>query len=285
VVGKLTGWGVKVPPFSINNNADHRVEMNYLKIYCNLIRKAEQRSYTKSSKKEFGVYVEGHHTFPKSIYGKNRRIVYLTAKEHYIAHALLEKICIKRYGLNHWKTKKMNLAFCSMNSGNEFQPRYKSTLYEFAKIRLSVFKTGIKFSDERKTKISIALKGKKKPPKTKEHLEKCSKAMKGVQKSDEHKLKISKSHKEYWKNGGRNINGENNSFYNKNHSDESKKLIRDSRCNYTYTFISPEGKIFETINAKQFCINHNLSERYVYKVANGKKNNYKGWKVTRKLRT
>jgi hypothetical protein len=81
--------------------------MNYLKVYCNLIRKAEKRSYTKKKAKEQGLYVEGHHTFPKSIFGKNKRIVYLTAREHYIAHSLLEKICIKRYGLNHWKTLKM----------------------------------------------------------------------------------------------------------------------------------------------------------------------------------
>ena len=68
--------------------------MNYLKTYCNLIRKTEQRGYTKKKAKEQGLYVEGHHTFPKSIYGKNTRIVYLTAREHYIAHALLERICI-----------------------------------------------------------------------------------------------------------------------------------------------------------------------------------------------
>jgi len=259
--------------------------MNYLKVYCNLIRKAEKRSYTRNKAKKLGVYVEGHHTFPKSIYGKNKRIVYLTAKEHYVAHALLEKICIKRYGLNHWKTKKMNLAFCSMNSGNKFQSRYKSVLYEFAKIRLSIFKTGVKFSEERRTRISIALKGKKKPPKTKEHLEKCSKAMKGVKKSEEHKLKISKSHKEYWKNGGRNTNGENNSFYNKKHTNQSKKLITDSKCKYVYTFISPEGEIFETINAKQFCIDYNLSCRYIYRVVNGRQDNHKGWKATRRPRT
>jgi len=258
--------------------------MNYLKIYCNLIRKAEKRGYTKKKAKEQGLYIEGHHIFPISIYGKNKRIVYLTAREHYIAHALLEKICIKRYGLNHWKTKKMNLAFCSMNYGNKFQSKYKSILYEFSRIRLSFFRTGIKFSEERKTKISIALKGKKKPPKTKEHLEKFSKAMKGVKKSEEHKFKISKSHKEYWKNGGRNVNGENNSFHNKKHTDESKKLIRDSKCKHVYTFISPEGEIFETINAKQFCIDYSLSVRYVYKVVNGKQNNHKGWKISRRPR-
>jgi hypothetical protein len=262
-----------------------RVEMNYLKAYCNLIRKAEKRGYTKKKAKEHGLYVEGHHTFPKSIYGKNRRIVYLTAREHYIAHALLEKICIKRYGLNHWKTKKMNLAFFSMNFGNEFQSRYKSVLYESCKIRSSNFKTGIKFTQERRSKISLALKGKKKPPKTKEHLENYSKAMKGVKKTEEHKLKISKSHKEYWKNGGRDVTGENNSFYNKKHTNETKKLLKDLRCKHLYTFISPDGEIFKTINAKQFCIDYKLTEKCVYKVAAGKKPSHKGWKISRRPRT
>ena len=32
--------------------------MNYLKTYCNLIRKAEQRGYTKKKAKEQGLYVE-----------------------------------------------------------------------------------------------------------------------------------------------------------------------------------------------------------------------------------
>lgn len=35
-----------------------RVEMNYLKVYCNLIRKAENRGYTKKKAKEFDLYVE-----------------------------------------------------------------------------------------------------------------------------------------------------------------------------------------------------------------------------------
>jgi len=40
--------------------------MNYLKHYCNLIRKAENRAYLEG-------YVEEHHIFPISIYGENKR--------------------------------------------------------------------------------------------------------------------------------------------------------------------------------------------------------------------
>ena len=256
--------------------------MNYLKVYCNLIRKAEQRNYTKKKAKEKGVYVEGHHTFPKSIYGNNKRIVYLAAREHYIAHALLEKICIKRYGLKHYKTIKMNQAFCSMSAKNKTQVRYTSVLYENCKKRMSELKTGIKFSIERRENISKSLKGKSKPPKSKEHIEKFSKKMKGIKKEEEHKNKISVSHKKFWENGGRDITGEKNPFYNKNHTIETKEKLSDSKCKYVYTFISPDGEIFKTINALKFCKENNLFSKFVYEVVNGKRESYKGWTATRR---
>jgi hypothetical protein len=103
--------------------------MNYIKVYCNLIRKAENRTPPEG-------YTEKHHTFPKSIFGKNNRIVVLTAREHYIAHALLEKICIKRYGLNHWKTKNMVNAVIIMKGNYEY---YNSFLYEQSKKRFSFY--------------------------------------------------------------------------------------------------------------------------------------------------
>lgn len=73
--------------------------MNYLKVYCNLIRKAQQRQVVEG-------YIEKHHIFPISIFGKNNKIVVLTAKEHYIAHALLEKYISKDMELIIGKRKK-----------------------------------------------------------------------------------------------------------------------------------------------------------------------------------
>jgi hypothetical protein len=85
----------------INNNANKlRAVMNYLKVYCNLIRNAQQRQVVEG-------YTEKHHIFPVSIFGKNNKIVVLTGREHYIAHALLEKIYLKRYGLRDQRTYKM----------------------------------------------------------------------------------------------------------------------------------------------------------------------------------
>ena len=114
----------KSPHYNINNDTPTKRIMNYLKQYCNLIRKAENRTPPEG-------YTEKHHTFPKSIFGKNNRIVVLTAREHYIAHALLEKICVKRYGISHWKTYKMIKAHISMKCGKYFNNR----LYESSRVR------------------------------------------------------------------------------------------------------------------------------------------------------
>jgi len=132
--------------------------MNYLKVYCNLIRKAENRTPPEG-------YTEKHHTFPKSIYGNNNRLVVLTAREHYIAHALLEKICIQRYGLKNWKTIKMNFAHISMKGNN--RKYLNSYLYENARKRRSESIKGIsinkgnRHSKEAKQKMSEMRKGMK----------------------------------------------------------------------------------------------------------------------------
>lgn len=83
-------------------------------------------------------YSEEHHIFPKSIYGENDRLVFLTAREHYIAHALLERIMIKRYGFHHPNSVKMCWAFNRMNSGNQYQEvHFNTRLFEAARIRKS----------------------------------------------------------------------------------------------------------------------------------------------------
>lgn len=172
--------------------------MNYLKVYCNLIRKAEKRTPPEG-------YTEKHHTFPKSIFGKNNRIVVLTAKEHYIAHALLEKAFIKRYGLHHYRTQKMIHAFWRMNTRKNKSRYSNSILYEFSKInhskQISIKMIGNKHSlgavksketieklrrsnigksltEEHKQKISISLKGWTPPPKSEETKRKMSESKK-----------------------------------------------------------------------------------------------------------
>jgi hypothetical protein len=106
--------------------------MNYLKVYCNLIKRAEDRDCPKG-------YTERHHVFPKSIFGNNDRIVVLTGREHYIAHLLLQKMCEKRYGVESKRTQKMLCAHINMKSKGRY---FNSYLYEIAKEKRSKSMTG-----------------------------------------------------------------------------------------------------------------------------------------------
>jgi len=81
------------------------------------MRKAEARGWTKTSAP---CYVEEHHVFIKAIFGENSRVIYLTAREHFIAHLLLWKTCRKRYGVQHWKTAKTGKALQSMSMKSKF---------------------------------------------------------------------------------------------------------------------------------------------------------------------
>ena len=153
--------------------------MNYLKAYCNLIRKAENRIAPEG-------YTEKHHIFPKSIYGNNNKVVVLTAREHYISHALLEKALIKRYGVNDNRTKKMITAFWCMNNQKTKNEYLNSYFYEASKIRYIDSQKGKKISEEQKKKISEALKNR---IFSEEHKRKLSVANKGKKQSEEHRKK------------------------------------------------------------------------------------------------
>jgi hypothetical protein len=107
--------------------------VSYLKHYLKLMRKAEQRGWTRKSAP---CYVEEHHIFIKAVFGENDRVVYLTAREHFIAHLLLWKACRKRYGVQHWKTAKTGKAVQAMSMKSGFtENRYVLNSHEFAMTR------------------------------------------------------------------------------------------------------------------------------------------------------
>lgn len=164
--------------------------MNYLKIYLRLIRKAESREWERETA---SVMTEKHHIFPRSIYGKdrggtNKRCVYLTLREHYIAHALLMKGFVKRYGIQHSKSAKMIYAFHMMNIMRERIGYPNSYLYETS----------------REHYVNMRI-GRKRKPFSPEHIEKLR--QRGL--------------------------GENNHFYGRTHSEESKlkqRLVKLGKC-------------------------------------------------------
>jgi hypothetical protein len=141
-----------------------RIAMNYLKVYCKLIRKEEENKLTRKEAKSKKEYLEGHHVFPRSIYGENgsgnTRVVYVSPRVHYILHVLLEKAFMKRYGVEHWKTKKMTFAHI-MLKGHDIHEKYiNSHLYDAARRRHSKNMKNVKKSEEMKRKLSLAKKGK-----------------------------------------------------------------------------------------------------------------------------
>jgi hypothetical protein len=164
--------------------------MNYLRTYCNLIRKAEQRGYAKKKAKELGVYVEGHHTFPVSIFGKNKRLVYLTAREHYVAHALLERICIQRYGKEHWKTYKMTNAHIIMGGRGKYKNSY---IYEEARKRYSENRTGVPMKEESKLKLRNYRLGTKQSPEVTEIVRRKNTGKKRTQEQRDRMSRVQKS--------------------------------------------------------------------------------------------
>ena len=94
--------------------------MNYQIIYDQIIDRAKNR-------KKPDCYCELHHIIPKSLGGSNDKenLVYLTAREHFIAHWLLKNI---------HKNKQMIYAFFSMTKpvGNG-RTRYTSHSFKYAR--------------------------------------------------------------------------------------------------------------------------------------------------------
>jgi hypothetical protein len=229
--------------------------MNYLKIYCNLIRKAENRTPPEG-------YVEKHHIFPISIFGKNNRIVVLTAREHYIAHALLEKICIKRYGLTHNRTIKMVFAHLGMKGDKDNVGKYyNSILYEEAVKRYSLTITGDLHPRRNKPYLWDNAIGENHHMKKEEYRKIFSERMKGN------------------KNPNYGKYGKDNPLYGKKLSKETIEKRTKSRCKRTYNITSPTGEKYITNNLREFCRNYKLNNGYMYEVVNGKRNDCWGWKV------
>lgn len=239
--------------------------MNYLKHYCNLIRKAENRVPPEG-------YTEKHHTFPVSIFGKNKRTVVLTAREHYIAHALLEKICIKRYGLEHYRTYKMTCAHLSMKNKRKPENGYiNSYLYEKMKIRYSQnhhYKT-----PEMKKKLSEMSKSRWTEEKKKEYSENNPSHRPEVKEKQRnallkrwnedgrreefsknnpsHSLEVKEKQKksalERWDREGERerMIGKNNHFYGRTHTEETKEKIRNYGREYFSGKNNPNSKTWK----------------------------------------
>lgn len=133
--------------------------MNYVRIYNNLIKNAwylqELRNVNSNN-----VYYEKHHIVPRCLKGPDSdfNIVKLTAREHFIAHALLVKI--------YPTDKKITNAFICMKQNKSGERYINARLYEQLKKYWIRTHSGEKHhlynkghSTEAKAKMSCAKKG------------------------------------------------------------------------------------------------------------------------------
>jgi hypothetical protein len=179
--------------------------MNYNNTYNNLM--SSRKLLNRKSNKD-GM-LERHHMLPKSLGGTNDKnnLVYLTPKEHFIAHLLLTKIHTGR------DKAKMVYAFAKMCQCNPNQKRtINSRYFEMSKKLMSTYCSGENgsfygktHSEEAKRKFSEQKmgennhrfgkapwnKGKKLPPISDYQKSIVSKTHKGKITSDETKIKMS----------------------------------------------------------------------------------------------
>ena len=114
--------------------------MNYAALYDGLIARARGRS-------RHG-YMERHHIVPKCMGGSNSKdnLVYLTAKEHFIAHKLLVRIHPEVYGLAQ--------ALIAMGRLSHF----KSRIFASERQRAAELRRGFRYSPESREKMSASAK-------------------------------------------------------------------------------------------------------------------------------
>ena len=177
--------------------------MNYRGIYDRIISGAVGR--------QLSCYKELHHVLPRCMGGGNEdsNLVYLTAKEHFVAHQLLVKIYPEVKGLafallrmaahcNNGRIYSwMRIRAADALKGNKWNIGRKQTPYMRAVLR--AVQVGRKNSPETIAKMSLAAMGnkralgKKLPPRTPEHCAaiSASKKAKGLHLSEETKRKIS----------------------------------------------------------------------------------------------
>jgi len=231
------------------------IENKYREHYQNLMNTRKTRI------REANVYYESHHIIPKSMGGADDdlNLVYLTAKEHFLAHLLLTKITRgedkknmvyawnmmsnfdTRYGKKHITSRLYSVlreehaAMASEANKGENHPFYGKTHSEESKRKIGEAKKGITLSDETKRKMSEAHKGK---TLSEEHKRKLSEVQKGKTHSEETKRKMSEAHKgktpsdETKQKMSEASKGQIPWNRNKTHSKETKRKMREARKKY-----------------------------------------------------
>jgi len=184
----------------MDTGTDLFINNKYTKWYYELIDKSRYQS--------IDGYKERHHIIPRSLGGSDKRdnIVALTARQHFIAHLLLSKMCDN-------PEHKKSMSYALWNMVNRDSGR-RTTSYQYDRLR----KNHAEF-------LSESLKGEANPMYGKhhslDHRQKISATSKGHKKPESHKQKLSKL-----------MTGKGNPMYGKPQSEEKKTQQREMLKNW-----------------------------------------------------
>jgi hypothetical protein len=249
--------------------------MNYQTIYNSLINKAKLRNWTR---KNTDIYLERHHIIPRSLGGDDSKenLVFLTAREHFLAHWLLFKI---KSGID--KSKMAN-AWFRMCQQNDFQIRY-SKHYEKARLAFSKHNP---FKEKEVINIVKDRMTKNNPMKRPEVASKVSDKLKGLMIGEKNGFYGKKHNKETLKK----ISGENHYTKKEGHipisiSEEHKKAIstankgrrrkdlsqRNKENSASWIISTPDGSTFKIKNLNEWAKENQVKPFWLYKNCHGYK--------------
>lgn len=176
------------------------LENKYTKWYYSIIEKAQARGFPnrRIAKKILG-NIDDHHIIPKSIGGTNNRdnMVYLTLREHYIAHRLLIKMTTGD------DKSRMFYAFWRMSTTGRY--KLSSRTYEIIKNQ------NARSHSERMSGTNNPFYGKHHSPETVENIKNRNRLYRWSE--DTRARMIGKT------------SGDKNGMFGKNHSDEAKSKM------------------------------------------------------------
>jgi len=237
---------------------------HHLKRYIKFIKDCKQKNI------EIYSYTEHHHICPKGLFpeyislSKNKwNGVYLTSRQHFIAHWMLWKAFPKSNQLfaframcNGWtnenKKQKISskiyeklkidfIAQISIRNSGENNPMYGKKHSEDTKQKMKKIRTGKKHSENTIKKLKTIKKpsGENNPMYGKKHSEdtkqKMSEKAKGRKFSNETKQKMSEAKRgkplsdKHKQSLSISQSGENNGMYGKTHTEESKRKMSERR--------------------------------------------------------
>lgn len=221
-------------------------DAKYTSWYLKLVERAGNRKVVE------GVYYEKHHIQPKSLGGRNTKdnLVYLTGREHYVAHLLLLKMCVEKKS-----TGKMVAAFKYMSNvrNNYTQRRYNSRLFEYHR----------KIS---KRLQSETMRGENHPNF-------------GKHWSEEIRQKMSNGRMGINTNTPEMIERKRNHWLKNNPNDDpvaKKKAVE--KLSKTWELIDRNGNVLIVKNLRKFCRENNLHQGNFCSVAQGLLPHYRGYR-------